>query len=155
MHQKQSIEDCVSVEVLKWELNAFIDVSFTSGWGHALQWRLYEFIPTSQELLSQFQYLQDPGTGQMIRHAKWSPPLGILTLGSEEACFERYMEALFTDDQLGDFAQMCFAEETVIDGFQSNLLGLLCGLYTRTQDYKVRQGPIVQAQQTNILYSCR
>ena len=136
MHQKQTIEDCVHDQVLHWDLHNPVDVYLTSGYGPALRWKLYEFKPRTDELLGQFQYLQNPMTGTSVRYQKYSPPFGLAKLDtSDDSHFETYMERLLHSEHLWEFGWTCFEEETQIDDFQARLLDLVCNLYMQTQDY--------------------
>lgn len=65
MHQKQTIEDTVKDQVLDWDQQHPIDIYLTSGYGPPLRWKLYEFKPRTNDLLGQFQYLQDPSTSTL------------------------------------------------------------------------------------------
>ena len=141
MHQKQTIEDCVNDQVLDWDLQNPIDVYLTSGYGPALRWRMYEFKPRTEELLGQFQYLQNPATGAEQRFQKYSPPFGLIKLDSvDDQHFENYLEQLLGTDYLWDFGWTCFEEETQVDpdAFQARLLQLMCQLYLDTQDTEVK-----------------
>ena len=140
MHQKQTIEDCVNDQVLEWDHQNPIDVYLTSGYGPALRWKLYEFRPRTDELLGQFQYLQDPTTGISQRFQKYSPPFGLLKLdSSDDAHFEEYLDTLMNPDYLWELGWTCFEEESQVDSdcFQANLLVLMCKLYQDTHDYDV------------------
>ncbi|KAK5113918.1 hypothetical protein LTR85_010451 [Meristemomyces frigidus] len=135
MHQKQTIEDCVKDQVLRWDMENSIDVYLTSGYGPALRWKLYEFLPRTNELLGQLQYLQNPATRASTRYQKYSPPFGLAKLDtSDDGHFEAYMECLLEHQHLWDFGWTCFEEETQINDFQAQLLDLMCVLYTQTQD---------------------
>ena len=140
MHQKQTIEDCVNDQVLEWDLQSPLDVYLTSGYGPALRWKLYEFKPRTDELLGQFQYLQDPTTGVSRRFQKYSPPFGLIKLDSaDDMHFENYLESLLSPEYLWDLGWTCFEEESQVDSdaFQARLMDLVCKLYTETHDYDV------------------
>ncbi|GAB1731809.1 hypothetical protein NU195Hw_g7249t1 [Hortaea werneckii] len=140
MHQKQTIEDCVKDQVLRWDLQNSRDVYLTCGYGPALPWKLYEFEPRTNELTGQFQYLQDPTTGTTVRHQKYAPPFGLTKLDtSDDRHFDTYLELLLRREYLWDFGWTCFEEETQIDDFQARLLELMCKLYTNAQDYDLRE----------------
>ncbi|KAI7478312.1 hypothetical protein KC351_g8310 [Hortaea werneckii] len=140
MHQKQTIEDCVKDQVLRWDLQNSRDVYLTCGYGPALPWKLYEFKPRTNELTGQFQYLQDPTTGTTVRHEKYAPPFGLTKLDtSDDRHFDTYLELLLRHEYLWDFGWTCFEEETQIDDFQARLLELMCNLYTNAQDYDLRE----------------
>lgn len=142
MHQKQSIEDCVSELVVRFDKSNSLDVYLTSGYGPALKWRLYEFIPKDDELLGQLQYLQDPLTGQSKAYCKYSPPFALLKLDtSDDTHFEKYLTRLLHPDYLSDFGWTCFEEETQIDDFQARLLQYICNLYLNTNDVDVSPPP--------------
>ncbi|GAB7359484.1 hypothetical protein MBLNU230_g6129t2 [Neophaeotheca triangularis] len=140
MHQKQSIEDCVSEQVSGWDRTRPVDIYLTSGYGQALRWTVYEFQPRTDELLNQYQYLQKVESRRSVRHEKWSPPLGLLKLQtSDEAHFQNYLDQLMSDEYLQDFAWVCFEEESQIDDFQPRLLDLMCDLYmTKKLDYDLQ-----------------
>lgn len=130
MHQKQTIEDCVSEQVRDWYHARPVDIYLTSGYGQALRWTVYEFQPKTDELLNQYQYLQEVSSRQSIRHEKWSPPLGLLKLNtSDETHFENYLDQLLSEDYLQEFGWICFEEESQINDFQPQLLELMCKLY--------------------------
>lgn len=140
MHQKQTIEDCVNDQVVEWDQQSPIDVYLTSGYGPALRWKLYEFRPRTDELLGQFQYLQNPTTGRTQRYQKYSPPFGLLKLdSSDDMHFEEYLDQLMHPDYLWDLGWTCFEEETQVDEdcFQARMLDLMCKLYSDTLDYDV------------------
>ena len=140
MHQKQTIEDTVKDQVLRWDKNRPLHVNLTSGYGPALVWKLYEFQPRTRDLLGQFQYLQNPDTGFTERLHKYSPPFGLMKLdASDDSRFEEYMEELLSPEYLSDFGWTCFEEECQVDPdhFQAKLLHMMCTLYTTTQDYDV------------------
>lgn len=140
MHQKQTIEDCVKDQVLEWDTKNPIDIYLTSGYGPALRWRLFEFTPKTEELLGQFQYLQDPTTGVSQRFQKYSPPFGLMKLDSGDAThFENYLEQLLSPDYLWDLGWTCFEEECQVDSdaFQARLLDLITQLYKDTHDIDV------------------
>lgn len=140
MHQKQTIEDTVNDQVVEWDFDNPIDVYLTSGYGPALRWKLYEFKPRTEELLGQFQYLQDPVTGLSQRYKKYSPPFGLIKLDSaDDMHFENYLEQLLSEEYLWELGWTCFEEESQVDSdfFQARLLDLVCKLYTKTQDYDV------------------
>ena len=142
MHQKQGIEDCVKAEVIEWDMERPIDIYLTSGYGPPLRWKLHEFRPRTQELLMQYQYLQDPRTGISQRHDKYSPPFGLTKLDeTDDAHFEDYLELALQPEFLQSFGVRCFEEETQVDpeAFQAYLLNLLCQLYLRTRDGQVRE----------------
>jgi len=142
MHQKQPIEDYVQEQVRGWLVHRPIDVYLTCGYGHALRWRLYEFDPSSIELLSQYQYLQHVGTRRSRRFEKYSPPLALMKLDpSDDSRFRTYLDELMEPQYLWEFAWTCFEEETQIDDFQACLLDLLCRLYQSTEDYDVSSTP--------------
>ncbi|KAK0861153.1 hypothetical protein LTS02_008027 [Friedmanniomyces endolithicus] len=140
MHQKQSIEDYVADKVARWDKDDWIDIWLTSGYGPALQWKLYEFVPKDEEPCWQLQYLQDPITRQQVSYKKYSPPFGLLRLDlSDDTHFDRYMEQLLSPKHLWEFGWTCFEEETqVVDDFQARLLQAMCDLSTSTQDAELR-----------------
>lgn len=140
MHQKQTIEDCVSSQVREWDLQNPIDIWFSCGYGPALRWKVCEFIPVTDDLLGQLQYLQNPTTGVSHRFTKYSPPFGLLKLDSGDSKhFDNYLEDLMSAQYLWDFGWTCFEEETQVDpsAFQARLLALLCDLYLETEDVDV------------------
>jgi hypothetical protein len=138
MHQKQSIEDWVQKEVRAWDHARSVEVLFTSGYGHPLRWVLHEFHPETEELLQQFQYLQDVETGQSVRLEKWSPPLGIIRLDPSDVwLLERYLDELMTVEHLRDLPWTCFEEESQFDDFQATMLDMICKLYLATIDRNV------------------
>lgn len=138
MHQKQTIEDCVTEQVIEWDFANPVDVYLTSGYGFPLVWRLHEFKPKTAELLGQFQYLQNVDTRTSTRFFRYSPPFGITKLEtSDETHFKGYVEDLMADEYLMDFGWTCFEEETQIDDFQARLLDQICWLYLHATDYDV------------------
>ena len=138
MHQKQGIEDCVQKQVQAWDYTRPVEVLLTSGYGHPLVWELYEFKPTTEELLQQYQYLQDGETSQLVRFEKWSPPLGMIKLESSDGWrFERYLDELMTVENLPQLPWTCFEEESQFDGFQATMLDMICKLYLATIDRDV------------------
>ncbi|KAK0280730.1 hypothetical protein LTR35_007756 [Friedmanniomyces endolithicus] len=141
MHQKQSIEDYVADKVARWDEDNSIDIWLTSGYGPALQWKLYEFAPKDEEPCWQLQYLQDPVTRQQVSYRKYSPPFGLLRLDlSDDTHFDAYMEQLLSPKHLWEFGWTCFEEETqVVDNFQARLLQAMCDLSTSTQDAELRE----------------
>lgn len=146
MHQKQTIQDTVSDQVVEWDLDRPIDVYLESGYGPPLRWKLYEFKPRTRDLLGQFQYLQDPKTGTQQRIHKYSPPLGLSKLdATDDQHVEEYLKRLLEDDCLLDLGWSCFEEESQVDGedFQATLLACMCELYTRTRDEDVSNTPSV------------
>ncbi|KAK3710302.1 hypothetical protein LTR37_010368 [Vermiconidia calcicola] len=141
MHQKQTIEDTVKDQVLDWDQQHPIDIYLTSGYGPPLRWKLYEFKPRTNDLLGQFQYLQDPRTGVSQRYHKYSPPFGLIKLdASDDSQFEKYLDDLLSEEYLWEFGWTCFEEESQIDPdmFQATLLNLMCKLYQETQDYDLK-----------------
>ena len=133
MHQKQTIEDCVSDQVCSWDLENSVDVFFTSGYGPALRWKLCEFRPKTNELLFQYQYLQDVESGRCERHIKYSPPLGLSRLDtSDDAYFDKYLNDLLEPHHLRNFGETCFEEESQVDDFQASLMKLICAFYVQT-----------------------
>ncbi|KAK6434899.1 hypothetical protein LTR95_008914 [Oleoguttula sp. CCFEE 5521] len=135
MHQKQTIEDCVREQVQMWDFKRPVDVYLTSGYGHPLRWRLYEFVPSTQEYLGQVQFRQDPRTGRSVRSDRYSPPLAIAKIEtSDDAHFKDYLDELMESHHLGDFPWTCFEEETQVNDFQATTLALLVQLCQRTQD---------------------
>ncbi|KAK3621587.1 hypothetical protein LTR56_022694 [Elasticomyces elasticus] len=140
MHQKQSIEDYVAHNVVRWDGDNSIDIWLTCGYGPALRWKLYEFQPRDDEPCWQFQYLQDPITRQQIQIKKYSPPFGLMKLEtSDDAHFDGYLEQLLHPQHLADFGWTCFEEETEVDDFQARLLQAICDLATGTQDDELRE----------------
>ena len=138
MHQKQGIEDCVQKEVQAWDHARPVKVLLTSGYGHSLLGVLHEFNPATEELLRQYQYLQDVETGQSVRFEKWSPPLGIIRLDPSDVWrFERYIDELMTVEHLRDLPWTCFEEESQFDDFQATMLDMICKLYLATIDRNV------------------
>jgi len=138
MHQKQSIEDCVQKEVRAWDHAHPVEVHLTSGYGHPLRWVLHEFNPATEELLLQYQYLQDVETGQSVRFEKWSPPLGIIRLDPSDVWrFENHLDELMTVEHLRDLPWTCFEEESQFDDFQATMLDMICKLYLATLDRDV------------------
>ncbi|KAK5173530.1 uncharacterized protein LTR77_002211 [Saxophila tyrrhenica] len=141
MHQKQGIEDTVQEQVKGWDFARPIVVELSCGYGPAQKWQLYEFEPTSNDLLGQLQYLQDPNTG-LLRHVhKFSPPLGLVKLdGSDDALVEGYLDELLRPEYLGDLGWTCFEEESQVDPdqFQARLLDQLCSLYIATQEAELK-----------------
>lgn len=139
MYSKQNIEDCVKDQVWDWDYARPIEVHFSSGYGSALSWVLYEFQPASPELLEQLQYIQDVNTGQSVRCKKWSPPLGILKLDTSDSWrTKNYLDELLSPEHLPNFAWRLFEEESQIDDFQATMLALICELYQKTSDPDVR-----------------
>jgi hypothetical protein len=135
MHQKQSIEDTVSSEVLDWSRSNPISIQLSSGYGPPLQWLVYEFSPRSPELLSQLQYYTQDH--RMAPTFKYSPPYGLLKLDtSDDAHMENYLDELLEPKHLPDFAWCCYEEECVTDpeAFQAGALDLMCKLYLSTSD---------------------
>ena len=140
MHQKQTIEDTVREQVREWDLDTPIDLYLSSGYGPPFRVQAHEFKPKTDELLGQFQYLQDPTTGRTHRYKKYSPPFGLLKLDSSDSThFENYLEELLSTEYLWDLGWTCFEEETQVDedAFQARLLDLICKLYTTTHDFDV------------------
>ncbi|KAF2725519.1 hypothetical protein K431DRAFT_238701 [Polychaeton citri CBS 116435] len=135
MHQKQTIEDDVKKQVLRWDETRGIDVKLTCGYGPPLVWRLFEFKPKTDELLGQLQYLRDEN-GFVKMHKKWSLPLGIVKLntGQDDAHFENFLQSALSREHLWEFGWTCFEEETEMDDFQARLLQLMCDLYMATDD---------------------
>ena len=106
-----------------------------SGYGLPLHWVLYEFKPSTAELLHQYQYLRDTKTGQSVRFEKWSPPLGITKLEPSDGWkFERYLDELMSHELLPDLPWICFAEESQFNDFQASMLDMICKLYLSTAD---------------------
>lgn len=142
MHQKQTIEDTVVDQVLHWDKERPIGVYLTSGYGPPLRWTLHEFKPRTDDLLGQFQYLQDPATGQQRRFHKYSPPFGLLKLdNSDDDYLNGYLEKLLTEEWLWDLGWTCFEEESQIDEehFQARLVDLICTLFLRSPDQVVSE----------------
>lgn len=137
MHQKQTIEDTVADQVLHWDKDHPITVYLTSGYGPPLRWSLHEFKPRTNDLLGQFQYLQDPVTGQQKRYHKYSPPFGLLKLdSSDDDYLNKYLDTLLTPEYLWDLGWTCFEEESQVDddSFQARLVDCMCTLYLQTGD---------------------
>ena len=137
MHQKQTIEDTVAEQVLQWDKEHPITVYLTSGYGPPLRWSLHEFKPRTNDLLGQFQYLQDPATGRQTRYHKYSPPFGLLKLDSaDDEYLNTYLDKLLTKDYLWDLGWTCFEEESQVDEehFQASLVDCICTLYLNTPD---------------------
>lgn len=140
MHQKQSIEDTVSEEVLQWDVDNGIDVYLSSGYGPPLRWTMFEFKPRTPELLTQLQYFQDVNTGQSMSRQKYSPPLGLLKIDtSDDAHFDAYLDQLLDPQHLYDFGWSCYEEESLADPgeFQAKMLDLMCKLHVQTADASV------------------
>ena len=109
MHQKQTIEDTVSDQVVEWDTQNPIDIYLTSGYGPPLGWKVYEFRPSSNKLLGQLQYLQDPATGVSQGWNKYSPPLGLMKLDqSDDTHFDVYLNQLMEKEHLDDLGWTCF-----------------------------------------------
>jgi len=141
MHQKQSIEDTVSEQVLSWDQDNGMDVYLSSGYGPPLVWRLYEFKPKTPELLSQLQFYQDTQTGQSRSSFKYSPPFGLLKIDtSDDAHFDTYLDTLLAPENLWDFGWSCYEEESLVDAdmFQAQLLDYMCKLYLNTADQPLK-----------------
>nr|POE63342.1 hypothetical protein CFP56_04245 [Quercus suber] len=112
MHQKQSIEDCVTDQVLRWEDHNCIDIRLTCGYGPPLEWRVYEFVPRTMELLGQYQYRQDK-LGVTRRLTKYSPPLGLMQIDTSDSIrAELYLDRALQPEHLHDFGWTCFEEES-------------------------------------------
>ncbi len=146
MHQKQTIEDTVKEQVVQWDTNA-IEIYLTSGYGPAQRWKVHEFLPRSKDLMGQFQYLQDPTTGQLRPTHKYSPPLGLLKLdASDDYNIETHLETLLSPEWLEDFGWTCYEEESQVDSkyFQARLLDQICRLFLNTGNTEVirSSGPI-------------
>ena len=140
MHQKQTIEDTVADQVLEWDRERPITVRLTSGYGPDLEWALHEFKPRSNDLLGQFQYLQDPTTQRQQRFLKYSPPFGLLKLDSSDGThLEQYVDDCLSHQYLWDLGWTCYEEESQIDGdhFQARLLASMCDLFEKTEDIDV------------------
>lgn len=141
MHQKQTIEDTVTAEVVSWDSTNPIDVYLTSGYGPALRWKLYEFRPKTPELLGQLQYFQDPHTGISQGHHKYSPPFGLMKLDqNDDTYFDTYLEQLMEQQYLEDLGWTLYEEETQVDPdspFQANMLDYMCKLYKDSEDVDV------------------
>jgi hypothetical protein len=153
MHTKQNIEDCVRYQVRGWDYTRPVEVHLTSGYGHPLRWTLYEFEPTTLELLGQFQYLQDVKTGQSVRCEKWSPPLGLTKLEpSDDYHFKNYLDELMADGVLVDFPWRCFEEESQINDFQATMLAMICELYQGTRDHEVCNVSVTSLRTTLTFY---
>lgn len=143
-HQKQSIEDTVSAQVLAWDIDNGIDVYLSSGYGPPLRWKLHEFTPRSTELLRQIQFKVDD-KGAMVSSFKYAPPFGLMKIEtSDDAHFEAYLDQLMEPRVLMEFAWKCYEEEEALDEgiFQVKLLELMCKLYINTTDMAV--GPPIQ-----------
>lgn len=137
MHQKQSIEDCVTDKVLRWENKNAIKIRLTSGYGPPLEWHVYEFVPKTIELLGQYQYRQDE-QGVTRRLTKYSPPLGLLQIDTSDSVrAEEYLDRILQSDYLDDFGWTCFEEESQVDYFQASMLQAMCDLYLDTDDLDV------------------
>lgn len=137
MHQKQTIEDTVKDQVVQWDELHPIDVYLTSGYGPPLRWKLHEFRPRTNDLLGQFQYMQDPNTGRLLRYHKYSPPIGLIKLNaSDDSHFDDYLNILLDDQYIWELGWTCFEEESQVDAsqFQASLLNQMCVLYVKTQD---------------------
>lgn len=140
MHQKQSIEDTVSEEVLQWDFENGIDVYLSSGYGPPLRWTMFEFQPRTSELLSQLQYFQDVNTNRSMHRQKYSPPFGLIKIDtSDDAHFDTYLDQLLEPQNLADFGWSCYEEESQVDPgeFQAKLLDLMCTLHMQTEDESV------------------
>lgn len=140
MHQKQTIEDTVSEQVVFWNRDSPIDVALTSGYGPPLKWRVYEFKPKTDEYIGQLQYFQDPATGRSTPTFKYSPPLALLKLdASDDSHFAEYLDQLLEPEYLSVFGCHFFAEEKQVDedGFQAQVLQFMCDLYSNTNDDNV------------------
>ena len=137
MHQKQSIEDTVAGEVLEWDKANRVDILLCSGYGPPLSWRVYEFLPNGEELITQLQYVQDSTTGKIVRNVRYSPPYGLLKLStSDEEHFEKYLDLLLSPEHLISFGWDFYVEESQVDkgDFQATLLHLMCELYMKLPD---------------------
>ena len=137
MHQKQTIEDTVADQVLRWDREHPITVYLTSGYGPPLRWTLHEFEPRTNDLLGQFQYLQDPATGLQKRVHKYSPPFGLLKLDSnDDEYLNTYLETLLRSEYIWDMGWTFYEEESQVDedNFQARLLASMCMLFEGTND---------------------
>ncbi|SMR57428.1 unnamed protein product [Zymoseptoria tritici ST99CH_3D1] len=135
LFQKQSIEDTVAREVRQWNLTNSIDIHLHSGYGPPLRWKVYEFEPRSDELLSQLQY--HTRDHQMASTFNYAPPYGLLKIDtSDETHMENYLDELLHPDHLWDFAWCFYEEECQTDPefFQAGVLDLMCKLYMTTTD---------------------
>ena len=140
MHQKQTIEDTVADQVVTWDKEHPITVYLTSGYGPPLRWTLHEFKPRTNDLLGQFQYLQDPATGRQQRIHKYSPPFGLLKLDSnDDEYLNGYLESLLAPQWLWDMGWTFFEEESEVDegSFQARLLASMCKLFQSTENHDV------------------
>lgn len=136
IHHKNTIEDTVKDEVVRWK--GAVTIILTAGFGPDLTWEAYEFEPRSDDLLLQYQFFINEQTRTMERRDKWSPPLGIKELGREERAFEAYLdEILHTERHLLDFAEVCYVSESSHETFQEDLLTSMCHLYFAAEEPEV------------------
>ncbi len=154
MHQKQSIEDTIQEQVIGWHSGNAIDLYLTSGYGPPLMWKVYEFEARTDDLLGQYQYLQDPATGQLKRYHKFSPPLGLMKLDtSDDVHFNQYLNQCMQPGMecLGDLGWTCFEEESQVDEyeFQAKLLDQMCRLYLATNNIEVCHTNSCELQEGN------
>ncbi|QIW99874.1 hypothetical protein AMS68_005392 [Peltaster fructicola] len=135
IHHKQSIMDDVKKEVISWQSHRTV-LSLSPGFGPDFTWTVYEFVPRSQNFLRQLQYFTDKDTRKMVHREKYSPPLGVKSIGHEDRDFSLYMDTLLDPSlpHLQGYARQAYASEIDQDPFPEEVLNLLVILHKDTRD---------------------
>lgn len=133
-HRRDEILSFAKKSLGFWRADAPIQVHLTSlGMGY-FTWDLYEYEPSSQDLLLQKRYkVGISGTWQRIE--KRSPPLALKQVNfSQSHKLEDYVDNI-VDQYLEMFQEQAYyGEEDLCAMFQNELLGALCSLYTSLPD---------------------
>ncbi|OCL13162.1 hypothetical protein AOQ84DRAFT_125180 [Glonium stellatum] len=132
MHENSQLTNFVALHIRQWS-NIEVTLRLTCGQGLPyISCKVYEFAPKTQELLRQFQYTTNPGTGQCICELKKSPPLGMIQLNhKDEQRYDRYINEI-VDNYLGPFGYVCFVEEQ--NEFQQTLFLMMTRLRPKADD---------------------
>jgi hypothetical protein len=164
MHEKQSILDTVDDQVSSW-YQVPAEVQLTCGYGKPFTWTLYQFEPRTNDLLGQYQYVQNEKSGRMERLHKYAPPFGLKNFdATSDQRFHDHLNEIMERRYLDGLGWKFYEEERFADPkeFQAVLLTLMCYLYNKlppteargTSKSQVSQRPKARRMHTYVLTHC-
>jgi hypothetical protein len=133
MHEDSYLTHFVTKHIRAWN-NTEITIMVTCGQDlmPRIPVKVYEFVPSSDELLFQIQYRTDPVTHKRYTVRKASPALGMLQINRDEE--KRYDEYISTivDHHVDAFGELCWMDAD--NDFQQKLFWLMTRVRSKTPE---------------------
>ncbi|KAF2842791.1 hypothetical protein M501DRAFT_993562 [Patellaria atrata CBS 101060] len=126
IHDEKVLRQFGDKHIRRWTGN-HVQLALVPGQGlPPLTCETYEFHPSTGELLRQFQYKNNPDTGECTREIKKSPPLGMQQLNAHNLRqYETYIDTI-ADKYPDQFIELFYGEED--NDFSERLLKLISNL---------------------------